>query len=639
MENVINRNNRSKIRSQISFVILLTIIGILIGPYQLKAQASLAAENTIDDITITTKHGKQKVYTVYQDARVRTQWYYPPNEFRVAEEIDANGKVRPKMTILRYQYQDVITKENKEGGVLVAAFTYAIEPEAVDQVRKEIMRRKGISNVTLSAMPLRTSTIDFLSSSGEFIGDVDAKVLSTPGATSASQEMVISFNLTTLGASVFAALASSNGGIPIRGNITYNGLSAPCGYIINGKWDNVYSYFEEKSAIEAGGFLGIFGAKFSRTKQKVREGLENMKDMKVEVIECPSTASEAESDAPNSDDANMQALIKKIQEEVFSKDLMDRVSELAKLESVLKTTTDDETKKKIVDMIIAQKDAIRAGYQKSIKDVKKRSKGEINYDFSRQKMIIRSTSVGGLLSFSKYGLDEESLVKDGYIIDIDANRDFPSVIIGLPNLNPDFDLRTVTLEVSYTNSDGNTHSEARQWNNTKGWVTPTGKEAGYIRFNLIGEKDVERIKEPEFSMRLQVVSGIPNASFVIDKKTQLTTGERYVDAIELLTQQVIIDGSSLDFASITKNQTDLAIAKLRIKKGNVSINKDIKPFRRDGVAGSPNPIYILFPNDNSPRSGEIIFIRNDGNRIPREEPIELGENTLGNYEWRIGVNE
>ena len=51
------------------------------------------------------------MYTVYQDAQVSEQWYYMPNELRVAERVDVNGNVRPKMTILRYQYQDIKTKE------------------------------------------------------------------------------------------------------------------------------------------------------------------------------------------------------------------------------------------------------------------------------------------------------------------------------------------------------------------------------------------------------------------------------------------------------------------------------------------------------------------------------------------------
>lgn len=601
------------------------------------SQASLAAENIIDDIKVTTSNNKQKIYTVFRDAFKTDQWYYMPNELRVAEERTTTGKVKPKMTILRYQYKDPMTAENKEGGVLVAAFTYAIEPEAVDQVKSQIKQRKHISSaITLSAIPLNSSNIDFLSASNEFIGNVDAKtVAGVNGATSASQEMVISYNLTALGASVFKALASSSGGIPIRGNITYNGLSAPCGYAIKGEWDNVYKYFEQNRLIDGRFKFWFISGGGSTSKNVVKESLSTIQNMQVNVVECPSAGADS---GRNPDDANMQDLIKTIQAEVLNDSMMGRVSELAKLQA-LYVTADPTAAEKIEKLIATERAMIQVGYQNSTKDITKRRKGQINYDFSRQKMIIRSSSLGGLLSFSKYQLDEEKLKQEGYIVDIDANQDFPSVIIGLPNISTDFNLKTVTLDISYTNSKGATHSEARQWSTSgNGWVTPTNAAMGYIRFNLLGETDAQRAGEPEFDVKIQVVSQIPNGSFTIQKKVKLSTGERYIDAIELLTKQFIVDGSTLDFSSTTKNTADLAYVKLIFNKGAVKINKDIKPYFKDGIAGPPNPVYLLLPNDESAESGKITYTTNQGKTIERSAPLAAGENTLGNYEWKAIEN-
>ncbi|MEP7257925.1 MAG: hypothetical protein ABI687_06050 [Flavitalea sp.] len=599
-------------------------------------QASLAAENIIDDIKVTTKYGKQKVYTVCRDARVTDQWYYMPNELRVAEEVSVGGKTRPKMTILRYQYKDPLTNDNKEGGVLVASFTYAIEPEVIDQVKQQIKQRKGLASITLSAIPLNSSSIDFLSASDQFIGNVDAKSVSgLSGATSASQEMVISYNLTPLGASVFKALAGSGGGIPIRGNITYNGLSAPCGYSIKGKWDNVYKYFEQNRLIDGRFKFWFISGGGSTSKNEVKESLSTIQDMQVQVVECPSAGSDS---GQNTDDANMKELIKTIQTEVLSDSMMNRVSELAKLQAMY-LTADPTTAEKIEKMIATERAMIQVGYQNSTKNISKRRKGAITYDFSRQKMIIRPSSIGGLLSFSKYGLDEAKLKQEGYIVDIDANQDFPSVIIGLPNISPDFDLRTITLDVSYKNSKGTTHSEARQWNaSTNGWVTPTNAAQGYVRFNLIGETDSKMAAEPEFDVKLQVISKIPNGSFTIQKKIKLSTGERYIDAIELLTKQFIVDGSALDFSKTTNNPADLAFAKLIFNKGAVTVNKDIKPFIKDGIAGPPTPVYLLLPNDGSSESGKITYTTGSGQKIDRAEPLAVGENTLGNFEWKTAQN-
>ena len=257
--------SKSHYQLNLSLVIFFCITGI---STELKGQASLAAENMIDDIAVTTKYGKQKVYSVFQDAINTDQWYYMPNELRVAEEVKEDGEVGPKMTILRYQYQDPKDKVNKEGGVLVASFTYAIEPECVDQVKNAVKQKKGAGNITLSAIPLKSSSIDFLSDSNEFIGNIDSKTATSAGATSASQEMVISFDLTVLGASVLKALASSNGGIPIRANITYSGLTPPCGFKLNGNWNNIYKYYEEKELIEGSIGIGPFSLEAAGLKKK-----------------------------------------------------------------------------------------------------------------------------------------------------------------------------------------------------------------------------------------------------------------------------------------------------------------------------------------------------------------------------------
>ncbi len=613
---------------------LLLAITICLG-FPVFSQASLAAENMIDDITVTTKYGKKKVYTVCQDARVSTQWYYMPNELRLAEEQQVNGKVKPKLTILRYQYMDMVTKEVKEGGILVAAFTYAIEPEVVDEVKRQIkQRRKGLGTLSLSAMPLTSSTIDFLASSNEFIGDLEAKTAGFGGATSASQEMVLSFNLTVLGASVFKGLVTGQG-IPIRANISYNGLSAPCGFKIKGKWDNVYNYFEKNTTLE--GKLGwkfiSLGGKYS--KNEVRENLKTIKGMEVDVIDCTTDAENKESGANSS----LDALILTIQKEVFSDTLMNRASELAKLESLLKSPAiegdkeaTEKIKKAIADIITK---TVQLGAQRSIKDIKRRRQGEINYDFSRQKLVLRSSALGGLLSLSKYGLTEEQLYQEGYIVDLDANLDFPSVIIGLPNINPDYDLKTILLEISYRNSAGITRGEARSWDSTKGWITPTGEEVGYIRFNLLGEKDKKRANEPEFDVKLQVVSKIPNASFTLQKKIKLSSGDRFVDAFELLTKEFIVDGTGLDYARVTQEKTDLAYVKFQFTKGRININKDLKPYFKDGIAGPPNLLYFLIPDDDTGMEAfKVIFTRNNGLKVERQEPIVAGENTLSNFEWK-----
>jgi hypothetical protein len=630
MKTTVNFSNRFK---QLFLVALMLVCSLGIN-YTATAQASLAAENTIDDIKVTTKYGKQKVYTVFQDNGDETQWYYMPNELRVAEEVDVDGNVRPKMTILRYQYQDIKTKENLEGGVLVATFTYAIEPEVVEDVKNHVRKVTGVKNVRLSAIPLKSSQIDFLSNSDQFIGNKDAKVTFT-GATSASQEIVISYDLTKLGASVFKELASSKGGIPLRASITYNGLTAPCGYKIKGEWNNVYEFFEKNTKKEGGLKLGPLKIGGAKTKQSLTETLNNIQGMEVEIVDCEKEAGQNE-EGTNNDDQAMYDIINKIQNEVFSDSLMDRASELEALQAMLINTNDEEVKKRILDIMAGEKNAINIGYQKSIKKVNKRRKGSINYNFTRQRMVTRPTAFGGLLSFAKYGLTEEELIEQGYIIDVDVNADFPSVVMGLPHINPDFDIKSITIEVSHQFSDGRIHSEARQWNaESQKWTSPMGSQVDYMQFNMIGEKNKSKLNNPEFDVVLKVVSSIPNASFNIEKTLKLNSGERYIDAIESLTEQVIIHGDVLDFAKITEEDSHLAFAQVELKRGSLTIKKSFKPFYENGVPNPPNALHLYFPKGNSPTSSKVTYHKKKGavKKMVGEEPIEAGENVLIEPEW------
>jgi hypothetical protein len=586
-------------------------------------QASLAAENVIDDIKVTTKYGEQKLYTVFKDARSRNQWFYLPNEIRVAESV-VNGKAKPKMTILKYVYTDVRTKEVKVGGILVAAFTYAMEPEVVNQVKEQIKNRKNISDVNLSAMPLNTSTVDFLSDM-EFVGNVDAKPFG--GSTSASQEIIISYNFNDIGTALVKAMASRNSGLPIRAYISYNSLTPPCGYSIKGTWDNVYKYFEQNKLYEGRFNFWVISGGGSVSKSMVRESLNNIQGMKVGQIECDSTSAAA-------DDANREAIVKLIQTEVFTKEMQSQTAELEKLQSLLKSS-DASAAKKIEELIKKAKGSIQLGYQKSIKDIQKRRKGEINYDFSKQKVIVRSTTVSGLLNFNKYGLSEEQLVEQGYIIDVDANKDFPSVIIGLPSMNSDYQLRSISFEISYKNSKGQTHSEGRLWEPEKGWTTPMNAEVSYIRFNLLGENDKKRLEEPEFDLRATVISSIPNASFAVDKKAKFVQGDgdKFVEAPQIMFKELFVDCKSLDYELITKIPTDLAYVKLFYKKGNIIVDKDIRPFIVDSIPQPPSPVRILLPNDDSPESGMILFVRKNGEKI--EKPFSIGSSyTLQNSDWK-----
>ena len=302
------------------------------------------------------------------------------------------------------------------------------------------------------------------------------------------------------------------------------------------------------------------------------------------------------------------------------------------MQTLIESTDDKKVKEKLIEKVANLQTSISIGYKKSVKSVNKRQSGEINYSYSGHNIITKETTFGGELSFSNYNLSAEELREQNYVIDVDVNADFPSVVIGLPSLGQ-FDLSSLVLEVTYKNSNGNSRTEASKWTEASGWLDPKGEKSSYFQFGLIGESDKERIKSPEFIVRIQVISKLNNASFTIEKTTKLTSGERYIDALELLTRVITVDGSDLEYAKLSDASSDLIEAIVVYKKGNININKTIKPYRINGVYSPPNPLSFLVPIDDTPETSQVVYHTVKG-KFKRSGAINDGDNGLYDYEWK-----
>lgn len=628
-----NPENKNTARRPNLYLIVLFLGGLIGFQPSIYAQASLASEDRIDDIVVTTNDNEEKTYTIFRDAVQKHQFFYVPKELNLKEIKDKGGKISPSLTLLRYQYIDDKTGLEKQGGILQGVMNMSMEPEVVENVKKQILERLNKNNtikaIKLSAIPLYKCDFSIRTDKGLFLGNPEAKT-DFQGPLIASQDMAFTLSLNELGAAVIGELAQGKGGIQIQVNIAYHGLTPPCGYDVSGNYSSAYSFYDNRVKIEGGFKIWKWGHKHSKTKQKIRESLTSNKFIKTKIIVC---------DTVNKlDDEHLERLLTKLETEMFNKDFQDREAKLNNLNALLINTKDENAKKKLEELISKGKLFLETAYQKSTKDIEKRRKGKFHFNQSKQYKSLRSTSFSSIIGFGKYGMTTEQLIENKNIIDIDANSAFPYVAIGLPEINPHFDLSALALDISYTNSEGKTHSVASQWTKADKWTNIHNNKIGYLRFNLIGEKDIEKRGKPEFDIRLQVISKIPNSSFIIEKKYKLSSGNRNFDAIELLTEAIIIDGSNLDFKKITKEKKDLDFATIKLEKGEISIKKNIKSYITNGVYSPPNPIYILTPKDGNSISSKISYVTFKG-KIEGNEPIELGENTLGNYAWKTDNEE
>ncbi|MBC8754061.1 hypothetical protein H2O64_05225 [Kordia sp. YSTF-M3] len=640
MKNSENKNTMKHFNTNL--YLILFFIGCFVGfQPSMYAQASLAAENRIDDIVVTTNDGEEKTYSVFRDAVITDQYFYMPNSLEVTKTKDTDGNEVPDLALLRYQYDN--GDGTVEGGILQGTMTMAAEPEVIETMKEYILKkvqkieqakrpqlRKKIGDIRLSAIPLQECEFRILTNKGEFLGNPDTKT-AFQGPLIANQKMGFSLNLNALGAAVISELATGKGGILIQVKMKYRGLTPPCGYSIEASWKNVYKFYEEQTKKEGGISFWKFKFGGTKTKNKLIESLEQTNDIKIERIKCDTIANSLE-------DQHFQKLKDKIENEVMSKEYQEREAHLNQLQSMFASTEDDDIKKKLLDKITDAEKAIQFGYQNSVKNVNKRKEGSVSYDSRTQFLESRTTNFFSVIGFSKFNMTEEELKEKGHIIDINANDAFPYIAIGLLDIPPSFDLRSLALDISYTNSEGKIHSEAAKWTQDKGWTNFKGAKIEYIRFNLIGEKDIEKRNEPKFKIKLQVLSKVFNSDFIIEKEVQLEQGNKNMDALGVLTRQILIDGSSLDFYRITGDKADLDYAEVKFKSGGLSIKKTIRPYVENGTYGPPNPIVILMPKDDNSMSSKVTFMTIK-NKIEKTELIELGQNTLSNQDWRTFNND
>ena len=157
-------------------------------------------------------------------------------------------------------------------------------------------------------------------------------------------------------------------------------------------------------------------------------------------------------------------------------------------------------------------------------------------------------------------------------------------------------------------------------------------KVSHIRFNLIGENDKQRQNEPEFDIHLQVIGKTSNLSFNIDRKVTMAGDEKFVDALEILTDTYIIEGQDLSFKKYLKMTWTYPMQKLKSIQAGKIIKKYIRPFYTNGIAGPPKSIYMLLPKGES-NGGTITFSAGGGHKKVTE--LSSGENVLFDEDWQV----
>jgi hypothetical protein len=78
---------------------LALAIALVICPRAAQAQASLAAEDIIDEVPVKIGNAVEK-FTVIRDAIQTDQWYYVPDQPRIAERVMSSGQREPEFALV-----------------------------------------------------------------------------------------------------------------------------------------------------------------------------------------------------------------------------------------------------------------------------------------------------------------------------------------------------------------------------------------------------------------------------------------------------------------------------------------------------------------------------------------------------------
>jgi hypothetical protein len=136
------------------------VVFVLAGPRSALAQdVSLLADDTIDDIKVTSG-GSERTVTVVRDAYNPNQWYYIPTRPRLVEPVNS-GRKEPLFHLYRYQFEDPGNKgQLLEGGFLQFTASLSLDSSATDELKKKILdAKKDIdpNKFALSALRMRTA--------------------------------------------------------------------------------------------------------------------------------------------------------------------------------------------------------------------------------------------------------------------------------------------------------------------------------------------------------------------------------------------------------------------------------------------------------------------------------------------------
>ena len=579
----------------------------LLFSYQARSQASLAAEDIIDDIPVSTASGDQVSYTLVRDAVQTNQWYYMPAQSRLYEiKTAGSGKPEPEFTFIKYQYNDPKNPgQLLEGGVLQFAIVMSPDNVALQGLRNALIQKTGNQKVQLAALPLKEAHVRLVTPKGEFI----AEGTETEGIAPlmANQKMVFSLKLPKIGADVYEALVNSNTGMGVATNFTYTGLTPPAGFTITVDWDESYKFFS-KNEVSRASISGMYSwlsgsAEYKKEKQQIIQQLQENKCIKVN-----ATTGEGFTDSMLY--AYIDPILKKISTELFTTSDFNR-----RMDSMLVAASlaQDTSRRRDKDGSLLNFLKISAGKSVAIKDISLTKKGKEEVSFNIKHLVERKSIAGGFVGLGRYPQD----VRDRLTVVVAGK--WESAYFVLPPISDDEDVgvKRVAMEIKLTNKDKYYSSQVFNWTKEKGWTDKDGTTRTVAAFPLLElAKDDPEMKDKAFEVKATINVG--NDVVEVMQRQQAGNSENNIALPLTLVDVVKVDPDLLSFRSLVPT-AKLDFVTVSVTDGEHVKKSTLKPRSVNGTPSSPKPFFYLTPkstNPTKPLTANIVFALADGSNVP-----------------------
>ncbi len=588
-------------KKKLFFICIYLLSGSL-----LFAQASLASEDIMDDITVKTAAGESVSYTLVRDAIQKEQWYYIPTQSRLYEIKTANGVSEPEFTLLKYQYNNPQKPgELLEGGIIQFAIVLSPDNVSLTQLKNILINRTRKPGIRLAALPMKQASVKLVTPKGEFL----AEGSETEGIAPllASQKMVFSLTLSKIGTDIYDALVNSNTGMGVVVNFTYNGLTPPAGFKIVVDWDESYKFFSknEVSRAKVGGMYSWFSgsAEYKKEKQQIVQELKENKCIKIEAVT-------GENFSDSMLYAYIDPILKKITEELFNTSAFNQRMDSMLVASSLAPDTSGprrDSKGSLLNFL-----NVSVGKSIAIKDIQMTKKGRQEFNFNIKQLVERKSLAGGFVGLGRY----PQAVKDKLAILI-AGGKWESAYFILPPIADDDDIgiKKIGLEIKLSNKGKYYSGQVFNWTKTEGWTDRNGTKRTVAAFPLIElAKEDPEMKDKAFELKMSINSG--NDEFTVVQQIPAGNTEKNVALPMSIVDMVKIDPDLLSFRRMIP-ESQLDYVSVTLSDGTRTKRATILPRSLNGIAVAPRPVYWMLEKagNGKPVTAQIQFVLKNGTRV------------------------